>query len=299
MLIGPKHTIAKLVGFAVVVAILIVFNIPYQIYPAPWLDCRMTYRVSAPFKFVPTERLTLSVPYEGELERVATLNGKLVEPGTKVHKGDVLAWMRKDDLITKKTDALAKANEAHARAAGFLYKDNKSDRNAAGSAADGYAALAEEEAMKAEAAMYDLQLKQAEIKAPMDGVVLTGDLKDKQGAKFEMGKPLFEIGRLDSLEAEINVNERDVQLVKVGQKGQIATRSEPRNKYPIAVDRIVPMGDVQEGANTFRVYANLEQIDPAWLPGMIGEARLEIEKKPLAWVWTHRLIDWLRLKTWL
>ena len=63
--------------------------------------------------------------------------------------------------------------------------------------------------------------------------------------------------------------------------------------------RIVPMGDVQEGANTFRVYAHLDKTDAAWLPGMIGEARLEIEKKPLAWVWTHRLIDWLRLKTWL
>jgi len=58
------------------------------------------------------------------------------------------------------------------------------------------------------------------------------------------------------------------------------------------------MGDVQEGANTFRVYANIDagKADAAWLPGMIGEARLEIEKKPLAWVWTHRLIDWLRLK---
>jgi multidrug efflux pump subunit AcrA (membrane-fusion protein) len=301
LLIGPKHMIAKLVGFAVVVAILIIFNIPYNIYPAPWLDCRMTYRVSAPFKFVAKERRTISAPFEGEFEKLATINGKLVEPGTVVKKGDVLGWMRRDELASKERQARAKASEAHIRGSKFLLNP---DRNGGGSAAaDAYAAQADEQAALAEAEQYRIQIEQAEIKSPMDGVVLTGDLKDKQGAKFDPTKDLFTIGRLDSLQAEINVNERDLQLVqeavKNGKKGEIATRSEPRNKYPIAVDRIVPMGDVQEGANTFRVYANLEQIDPAWLPGMIGEARLEIEKKPLAWVWTHRLIDWLRLKTWL
>jgi hypothetical protein len=298
MLIGPKHTLAKLIGFAVIVLILVVFNIPYQIYPAPWLDCRMTYRVSAPFKFIPSERRTISVPFKGELETLAVIDGKPVQPGTKVKKGDVLAWMRKDDLVHQQTEALAKAAEARTRASKFLYDADKTND------ADGYAAQADEAAYNAQAALYASQIEKSEIKAPMDGIVLTGDLKDKQGAEFEMGKDLFTVGELTSLETEISVNERDLQrvqdAVKNGKGGEIATRSEPRNTYPIDVTRIVPMGDVQEGANTFRVYGKfVDKTDPAWLPGMVGEARLEIEKKPLAWVWTHRLIDWLRLKTWL
>jgi RND family efflux transporter MFP subunit len=298
LLIGPKYMIAKLVGFAVLVAILVVFNIPYKIYPASWLDCRMTYRVSAPFKFVPTERRVLSAPFEGQLWTLATINGRLVEPGTVVKKGQVLASMRKDDLSAKLAEAMAKADQARTRANKFLYDADESND------ADGYAAKAEEAEASALAEQYRIQLDQADIKAPIDGVVLTGDLKDKQGGgKFEMGKTLFEIGQLDALEAEINVNERDLQLVQdavaKGKPGEVATRSEPRNKFPISVTRIVPMGDVQEGANTFRVYAHLDKTDSAWRPGMIGEARLEIEKKPLAWIWTHRLIDWLRLKTWL
>ena len=40
-------------------------------------------------------------------------------------------------------------------------------------------------------------------------------------------------------------------------------------------------------------------LDPSWLPGMIGEARLDVDKRPWMWIWTHRLIDFLRLKLWM
>jgi hypothetical protein len=33
--------------------------------------------------------------------------------------------------------------------------------------------------------------------------------------------------------------------------------------------------------------------------GEAGEARVNIEKRPLIWWWTHRLVDWLKLKLWI
>jgi len=81
--------------------------------------------------------------------------------------------------------------------------------------------------------------------------------------------------------------------------GTLATLSEPRAKYAFKVDRIVPLGDAKEGANTFRVYADLTNADPRWLPGVTGEARIDVEKQPYIWVWTHRLVDWVRLKLWM
>jgi hypothetical protein len=81
--------------------------------------------------------------------------------------------------------------------------------------------------------------------------------------------------------------------------GELATRSLPRAKFPLKVERVVPMGDVKEGSNTFRVYATLDKSDPNWRPGMVGEARIEVEKKTWAWIWTHRLVDWVRLKLWM
>ena len=40
-------------------------------------------------------------------------------------------------------------------------------------------------------------------------------------------------------------------------------------------------------------------IMPPWLSGQEGEARVDVAKKPIAWVWTHRLIDFIRLKLWI
>jgi RND family efflux transporter MFP subunit len=300
MLIGPKHMLAKVIGFLVIVALLIIFNVPYRIVPVAWLDCRPQYRVSAPFQFVPTEKRSLSAPFEGELEKLATIDGKPVKPGMFVKAGTVLAYMRRDNLLMEKAEA--EAQKAGALAKARKYRNGDAPVNAQegqNTAADAVEAEADAEAAAAKIQLLELQIKQAEITAPIDGVVLSGDLEDKQGSKVEMGKVLFEIGEVDKLKAEINVNERDVQLVQLGGKGQLATRSLPQAKFDYTVERIVPLGDVKEGANTFRVYGKLQKIDPNWRPGMIGEARVDVEKRTWAWIWTHRLVDWVRLKLWM
>jgi hypothetical protein len=61
----------------------------------------------------------------------------------------------------------------------------------------------------------------------------------------------------------------------------------------------VPLGDAKEGDNTFKVFAVLDEQPEFARPGMAGEARVEAGKRTLAWMWTHRLIDFLRLKLWM
>jgi hypothetical protein len=31
---------------------------------------------------------------------------------------------------------------------------------------------------------------------------------------------------------------------------------------------------------------------------MQGEAKVAIEPRPLGWIWTHKFVEWARLKTW-
>jgi hypothetical protein len=60
------------------------------------------------------------------------------------------------------------------------------------------------------------------------------------------------------------------------------------------------MGEAKEGANGFKVYAVLDAAPRnEWRPGMMGEARIDVQKRPLIWLWTHRVIDFVRLKLWL
>jgi hypothetical protein len=37
----------------------------------------------------------------------------------------------------------------------------------------------------------------------------------------------------------------------------------------------------------------------SWLPGLAGEARIDVDKKTLGWIWTHKLRDYIRMKLWL
>jgi len=61
----------------------------------------------------------------------------------------------------------------------------------------------------------------------------------------------------------------------------------------------VPLGDAKDAENTFKVFAVLDE-QPAFIrPGMAGEARIDAGHKRLVWIWTHRLVDFLRLKLWM
>ena len=60
------------------------------------------------------------------------------------------------------------------------------------------------------------------------------------------------------------------------------------------------MGEAKEGKNLFKVYAKLTgDRSPEWRPGMVGEARIDVREEPVWWIYSHRVIDWVRLKLWI
>ena len=80
---------------------------------------------------------------------------------------------------------------------------------------------------------------------------------------------------------------------------RLATQTLPGEKFPFKVERIVPSGEPKEGENVFKVYVAMEKSDPTWYPGLTGEAKIDTDKKTILWVWTHRLVEFLRLKLWM
>ena len=138
--------------------------------------------------------------------------------------------------------------------------------------------------------------------APFDGEILTakGDLTDKQDVEIKQGEELMQFGDPDTLRAELQVNDRDIQDVSTGQLGTLATVSEPTVKTPFTVSRVIPLGTPKEGANVFTVYGDLPaQVPAGWRPGMSGEAKVDAGKATWGWIWTHRLVDFVRLKIWM
>jgi multidrug efflux pump subunit AcrA (membrane-fusion protein) len=210
-----------------------------------------------------------------------------------VKKGDPLIRLKTHDLELQQVDALKTwaAKQAEAQA-----DENQNPPKEA----EGLAARKEAEASYAKAQYFQSQIDQATIVAPIDGIILEGDFTDKIDSTVKQGDPLVTLGQLDSMRVEITVPEREIQMVREGRHGQIATTAMPMDRRNIKISEIVPQGMTKEGNNTFKVYGEIDdQISPDWRPGAAGEARIDFEKRPLIWWWTHRLLDWVRLKVWM
>ena len=132
----------------------------------------------------------------------------------------------------------------------------------------------------------------------VDGIVVSGDLSQLLGAPVEQGKLLFEIAPLDEYRVILQVDERDIAQLKVGQRGELALSGLPHERLPFVVSQIAPVSTPDEGRNSFRVEAQIEHPSQRLRPGMEGVGKVEIGRRRLLWVWTHNLVDWLRLAAW-
>jgi len=283
---GPRYMLAKvIIALSLALVLFVTFFKPM-------------YHVSAPFVFAAPDKTVVGAPFEAVLLDIGrTANGDPLRPGDRVKKGQLLAQLDVHELMDRKSAAFAQLSQARAEAA--------KARGEVGKNAEAGIAERRADQAQAELDLYNVQIAQSAIVAPFDGLILKGDLSSHQGQKVQLGEDLFEIARNDKLRAELNVPERDVQNVKIGASGKLATDSLPMDRYPLTVTRIIPVPDQKEGSNSFTVYADADMSysanghEPLWRPGMAGEARIDVAPRRLVWIWTHRLIDFLRLKLWL
>ena len=103
--------------------------------------------------------------------------------------------------------------------------------------------------------------------------------------------------------AELSVPEDQIADVRMGQRGRLATVSRPEERLDFVVEQINPVAEVVKQRNVFKVRVRLLEVDPvgrhAWLrPGLEGVAKIDIDKRSYAWLWSRRLVQWVRMRFW-
>jgi len=270
-LVGPRHPGVKLL--ALVAAAVVAF---FSIADA-------TYRVSARTVVEGLAQRVAAAPFEGYIAE------SFVRAGDVVREGQVLA--RLDDRELKLEQARLGAERAQLR---------RKHRQAL--AAQDRAAMAVLSAqlnqVEAGLSLIADKLARTSLTAPFDGVVISGDLNPLLGTPVEQGKVLFQIAPLDSYRVILQVDERDIAHVKLGQRGQLTLSGMVSDRIPFAVEQLTPISTPQEGRNFFRVEAHLENTSERVRPGMEGVGKIAVGERKLIWIWTHSLIDWLSLAVW-
>lgn len=158
-------------------------------------------------------------------------------------------------------------------------------------------ALAEQVRARLELVRHRLQL--AVSRAPYEGIVVEGDLRQRLASPVKLGEALFRLARTDALYVEAEVNERDIHELLDKRVGEIAFVSQPKLKFPVTIKRIEPAAVTKQAGNFYIVRLEFAgQPETWWRPGMSGLTKLEVGKRTPLWVATHRTVDFLRMFFW-
>ena len=146
--------------------------------------------------------------------------------------------------------------------------------------------------------LVEQQLARAKLVAPFSGLVVKGDLNQSLGSPVKRGEVLYEVAPTNVYRVVLKVDDRDMGLVSKGQQGQLKLSGIPDMSINLTVDRLTPVSTTEGGRNYFRDEAVMDKHSDLMRPGMEGVAKIEIGEEKLVWIWTRRLVDWLRLMAW-
>jgi multidrug resistance efflux pump len=241
------------------------------------------YRVSAPAHLEGLVQRALSAPSDGFLKLVR------VRPGDEVKEGQVLVELADEELQLERRKSQGELAQLDSTLGDAL---GRHDRALIATTA------ARIEETRAQLELTESRLAHVQIKAPFDGVVIKGDLVQSVGAPLRQGDSLLVLAPSAGYRVIVDVDERDVADLSLQQGGQLTLSAFAGEEFRITVIRITPVSSTRDGRNFFEVEAKLDGVDGRLRPGLQGVAKVEVAQRPLVWVLTHTVWNWLRVAVW-
>lgn len=241
------------------------------------------------------DRVNANTVIEGQIRQVVTapfdgfFGQVMVRPGQQVKQGQVLARLDDRDLKLERAKSRGERDQAAAK-----LRQAMAERDAAATTL----AQAELQQTDAQLALIEAKLSRAELVAPLNGLLVSGDWVQQVGGPVEIGKELFEIAAGTGYRVVLHVPDRDIARVHLGQPGVLRLTGQPQTPYEFRISNVTATASVQDGINGFRVEAQWQGEVPNLSPGMQGIGKIEVGRSNLLTVWTRSSLDWLRLKIW-
>lgn len=217
------------------------------------------------------------------------INKGMVTAGDLVDSGELLASLDDRTLRLERQKWLSEKNKLMKE---YQQAFSKRDRTQLG------ILKAQIDQVTAEIQLIDDKISRMALRAPFDGVVVSGDLSQAQGSPVTLGQVLFEVTPLDNYRVMLEVDEHDIGQLKSGQTGKLVMAALPQTTFSFTLEKVIPVAISSDGYNYFRVEARLDQPSPLLRPGMQGVAKIAIQQRDLLWVLSHDVVDRLRLWFW-
>jgi RND family efflux transporter MFP subunit len=209
---------------------------------------------------------------ENEVDIVARTSGPVTEihteEGRLIRAGQLIA--RIDPREAKNQVAISTVARDEAKLAFDRTKSSWEEGLVSQEAYD--TALSKLSSAEAQLESAEIQFAYTEITAPFDALVVTRDIKLAQ--YVTPGTTLFRISDFTPLLCRVEVPEKDLPRVRIGQQAHIRVEAYPDDSFPAKVARLRPTVDAATG--TFTVTLEVEGRD-LLRPGMFASVYLQTE----------------------
>lgn len=222
------------------------------------------------------------------------MNGVLLQApkieGDHVRAGEVLARLDERELQQEREQLLAELAVADI---------NVDIARAGDSPFEVTLAEAKAELIRTKLNIIEGRIEKATVVAPIDGVIVSGDLRRKIGGVLQRGEPLFEIAPMDRWTLELQIPDSASAEVSPDLSGEFASFARPDQVHAFTIERVKQSARPQDARNIFIAEAGFA-VDEQWMrPGMEGVAKIKVGKRRVWWILFHKAIDYLRLNFWI
>jgi RND family efflux transporter MFP subunit len=294
-------TVGKVFWAVILCAILTVAFLPYR------------YEAGGKFEILPAQRTVVAVRTSGEVEQV------LVREGDWVNANQLIAKLSSDDQQRAVAITSAELERAKAQLAQFsgnattqddaALEQSVADADSATAKKDPIgenyirteaerAARAEVERLTHKLAYERDQLAQTEVRAPKEGRVMTPNVHLLTGTWRLRGSELLSLADTRTLEAEINLPEADIGLVKVGDKVRMRPWSDDDREMTGRVTEIAPAAQAKPYGQIVRVRASIPNHQAFLRPALTGYAKIDGQDMGVWEAFLRRIIRIVRVEMW-
>ena len=230
----------------------------------------------------PQSVATLAAPVEGTIANVYAREGQ------HVSRGEVLATMDDWSWRNQLTAAQAKYEAAMLAMQGDLARHSAQageDRTQA-------------DYLHAEMERTRLRIANAQLRSPIDGIVMTPDLQNAAGEHLDAGAAFAQVLDLASARINIAVDQEDAQLVQAGQKAAIKLNSFPAQTLHGQIFSVSPEAQPSGDGRVFYAHVLVPNGSAQLRTGMDGRAKIFAGFRPAGFVLLRAPALWLWKQVW-
>ncbi|KPJ92438.1 MAG: hypothetical protein AMJ55_09760 [Gammaproteobacteria bacterium SG8_15] len=163
------------------------------------------------------------------------------------------------------------------------------------------AAQAEVESLASRKNYLLVLIEQLKIKSPIDGIVTTPNLSEKQGVLVEKGDLIMEVYDFGKVKAEMLISEKDIGVISMGQSVALKARAYSQDLFSGQVTLIAPTVSLEKDiANRkhIRVLSLIDNPNLLLKPEMTGHAKVYCGSISIFELATRRIMQYFRVEFW-